>query len=520
MTEFAAETEVVETEAQRQDRARRKAVVQIARRFLTRLGGLARQLQVHADTNNAVQGVLKEVLDDFALLMASNQATVIVFAEGHTFVNGVWVRTTGRAWESAVYLTGALDRRNARGVRFNRGAGPAQILAFTHKLRESAAWREPGEARDEDIGIPGIQLLLKPEDAEENKDRAKFREQASEVFKEALLALDRKAAPVLNVYQRRRQRALVLRLVQMAEETPEDLLILTTVRDATLPLVAHNLMTTILAISLGRLMDLRRRDLVRLGVCALNHNVGEALLPEGLLAMTRKLSANEREELQRHPLMGMRHLLEHYGYDIPIIERALASVEHHIAFDGASGYPELGHGAPHAFARMIAIADMFNALVSERPQRSGFPPDQAMKLVTRKSASLLDPLLVRLFVRMIGRYPPGSLVELDTGEYGLVIGPGAGLEPLTRPRVLLLTDDVGLELEEPVAVDLGERHERRRAWLRTVVRTQDPSNLAAPVSRYLFADRVERRPLKLDIHDEELRARRRTTGDLPRFSQP
>lgn len=509
------EVDSQETDAQRRDRARRKAVVQIARRFLTRLGGLARQLQVHADTNNAVQSVLDEVHDDFTRLLGNGKAAVLVFAEGHTFVNGVWVRTTGRTWEAALYLTDALDRRNARGIRLTRECGRAELLQATHLIRESAAWREPTDAREEDIGVRGVRLLLKPEETESDQDRAKFREAASEVFKEALLALDRKAAPVLNVYQRRRQRALVLRLVQMAEETPEDLLILTTVRDATLPAVAHNLMATILSISLGRLMDLRRRDLVRLGVCALNHNVGEALLPDGLIALTRTLSDDERAHLQRHPLMGMRHLLEHYGYDIPIIERALASAEHHISFDGSEGYPALGHGAPHVFARMIAVSDMFNALVSERPQRKGFPPDQAMKLVTRKSASLLDPMLVRLFVRMIGRYPPGSLVELDTGEYGLVIGPGQGLDPLQRPRVLLLTDPDGFQLDKPVVTDLGERHPRRRAWLRTVARTRDPGNLAAPVSRYLFADRIEQVPQNLDSADEALvRRRQQDSGDV------
>lgn len=497
----------VETEEQRRDRGRRAQIVQVARRWLVHVSSLVRQLQVHAESNRAVTQVLDELEAAHRELQKTGKAVVCVFAEGHTFINGVWVRTTGRAWESAQYLTEALDMRNARGVRFAPSAGRQQLLELTRLLRELSGLRERLPDREEETGIRGIKLILKPEDEDKSSDRAELRQSAQDVFKEALLALDRRAAPVMSVYQRRRQRALILKLVQMAEETPEDLLILTTVRDPTLPHVAHNLMVAILAISAGRLMDFRRRDLIRLGVCALNHNVGEALLPEGLLAVNRKLEHDERARVEQHPLLGFRHLLDQYGYEIPIIERALASAEHHISFDGRAGYPLVGHEPPHVFSRVIAVADVFNGLVSERPQRDGFPPDQAMKLVTRASGTKLDPLLVRLFLRMVGRYPPGSLVELDTGEYGLVLGPGRGLEPLTRPRVLLLTDTEGFERDMPEVRDLGERHARRRAWLRTVVRTRDPGRLAAPVSRYLLADREEPAPEKMDIQDESLRKR-------------
>ena len=501
----------VETEAQKQDRGRRAAVVQVARRWLVHFDALSNQLKIHADTNRAVEMALAELERDHQALLGSDAAVVCVFAEGHTFINGVWVRTTGRAWDSAQSLTSALGMRNARGVRFEARAGRAGLLEMTRKLREYAAQKEPSDVRSEDTGVPGVQLLLKPEE-ETTKDRAGLRRAAQDVFKEALLALDRQAAPVMSIYQRRRQRALILKLVQMAEETPEDLLVLTTVRDATLPQVAHNLMVAILAISAGRLMDFRRRDLIRLGVCALNHNVGEALLPDGLLAAERKLKPEERAHLEQHPLLGFQHLVGEYGFEIPIIERALASAEHHLAFDGRAGYPLIGHEPPHVFSRIIAIADVFNGLSSERPHRASFPPDQSMKLVTRASGKRLDPQLVRLFLRMVGRYPPGSLVELDTGEYGVVIGPGRGLEPLTRPRVLLLTDVDGYELDMPVVRDLGERHERRRAWLRTVVRTRDPARLAAPVSRFLLADRTEPAPGKMDIEDEALRKKHESGG--------
>ena len=493
-----------ETAAASADRARRQKVVVDSRRLLTHLGSLVRQLAVHDKANAAVQQVLTELARDVFELRRTAPTVAIVFAEGHTFVNGVWVRSTGRAWESSVFLTETLAKLSARGVRFGPNATAAELLALTELLRESANKKEIEKRDSEDIGIRDIRLIAKEDkdEDEEESERSKFRQVAAEVLEEGMLSLDTSSAK-LDVFLRRRQRALVLRLVQIAEETPEDLLVLTAVRDAAMSPVAHNLMVTILSVALGRLTDFRRRDLVRLGVCALSHNVGETLVSDGMIERERALTEEERARAEQHPLLGMAHLLEHFGYEIPIVERALASAEHHLSPDGG-GYPEIGHTNPHAFARVIAVADVFNALASPRPHRAAFPPDQAMKLVNRRSVKQLDPLFVRQFTRLVGRYPPGSLVELDTNEYALVLGPGHGLKPLIRPRVLLLTDPNGLELGKPVVVDLGERHERRRAWLRTIVRTRDPSKLAAPVSRCMLADRDEPAPARMDTEDASL----------------
>ena len=505
MTQISTGSQAIaETAAARADRARRQKVVADSRRLLTHLGSLVRQLAVHDKANTAVQQVLAELARDVFELRRTAPTVAIVFAEGHTFVNGVWVRSTGRAWESSVFLTETLAKLGARGVRIGKQATADELLKLTELLRTSASRQEVEKTRSEDVGIRDIRLIAKEDedDEEEDSERSKFRQVAVEVLEEGMLSLDTPSA-ALDVFMRRRQRALVLRLVQIAEETPEDLLVLTAVRDAAMSPVAHNLMVTILSIALGRMMDFRRRDLVRLGVCALSHNVGETLVSDDLSERKRALTDEERARAQQHPLLGMAHLLEHFGYEIPIVERALASAEHHLSPSGG-GYPEIGHTNPHAFSRVIAVADVFNALVSPRPHRDAFPPDQAMKLVNRRSVKQLDPLFVRQFTRLVGRYPPGSLVELDTNEYALVLGPGRGLKPLIRPRVLLLTDSSGLELGKPSVVDLGERHKRRRAWLRTIVRTRDPSKLAAPVSRYMLADRNEPPPGPMDSEDEGL----------------
>lgn len=498
--------EVVVTSRVLEDRQRRRQTLAQARSWLLHLGALVRQLAVHDPHNTSVVQALGQLYADLQALQGGGMhATTFVFAEGHAFADGVWIRCTGRAWETSESLTQSLQVMHARGIIFEAGLGQAGMLAAAQQLR-SALRPNQSYPKGFDPQIPGVRLIAEKDEDESENDRAAFRRMALDLVRDGLQAADGDALKRLDIYTRRRQRALVLRLVQIAEETPEDLLTLTSLRDPSMPPAAHSLMVCVLCICLGRLMDLRRRDLLRVGIAALNHNVGHSLVPPAVFSVPRAATAQERAVIEEHPLAGARYLLEQYGFEPAIVERAVASAEHHRGANGG-GYPKLVAHVAHPFAHLIAVCDVFDALTRPRPQRAAYPPDQAVKLVRREAGTRLDPLVVRTLLRLLGKFPPGSLVELDTGEYAVVVGPGRGRHPLTRPRVLLLTDDEGYEIEPFIVVDLGERHPRRRAWLRTIVRTRDPARMTAPVSQYLFADRLEKPVERLDSDDPTLAGR-------------
>ena len=484
------------------DRERRARIGRKARDFLVHIDTLSRLLAIHDPGNAAVQSALRDLVKDVEELQAGGEDLSLVFAEGHAFVNGVWVRASRRAWDAAVLLTERLENVEGRGLVLESGSRGATLLALTEFLRTDPPSGVSGAKHFENAGLPGIKLVPMPSAADRARaGTSEAREQALEVFQEGMEVVSRAELANLDLYIRRRQRSVVQQLIQLAEENPEDLLTLTVMRDPTLSPRAHNMMVCIYSICLGRLMDLQRRDLLRLGMCALAHNLGETLISETIFSQERQLLPEERGKVEQHPLLGLAHLLEHYGYGGPIVERALTSAEHHQRFDGEGGYPFAAGREQHLFSRVVAVADVFDALCSPRPHRNGYPPDQAVKLLTRQAGKHLDPVLVRRLLWLVGRYPPGSLCELDTGEWALVIGPGNGAFPLVRPRVLLISDEGGWELPTPIVVDLGERHPRRRAWLRTIARTRDPYSIGLNVVSYFFGDRVEVEPGRLDIEE-------------------
>lgn len=484
------------------DRERRAQVSRKARDFLVHIDTLGRLLGIHDPGNSAVQSALRELVKDVRELQLGGDDLSLVFADGHAFVNGVWVRASRRAWDAAVLLTERLSGLEGRGIVLEVGTEAQTLLGLTEFLRQSPPEGASGAEHFRRANLPGIRLVPLPSGADRGRaGQSEAREQALEVFAEGLETLSRAELANLDLYVRRRQRSLVQQLIQLAESDPEDLLTLTVMRDPTLPPRAHNMMVCIYAICLGRMMDLKRRELLRLGMAALNHNLGETLIPEEIFSTERELLPQERTRVEQHPLLGVSHLLKHYGFGAPTVERALASAEHHMRYDGEGGYPFPIGRSQHLFSRVIAVADVFDALCSPRPYRDAFPPDQAVKLLGRQQGKALDPVIVRRMLWLVGRYPPGSLVELDTGEWALVIGPGNGAYPLVRPRALLISDEDGFELPTPIAVDFGERHPRRRAWLRTIARTRDPNKMGVKVASYFFGDRLELEPGRLDIDE-------------------
>gem|GEM_PF-877813 len=484
------------------ERERRNRIAATAREFLIHLDTLSRLLGIHDPGNAAVQNVLKELLGDMRRLHADGEELSLVFAEGHAFVNGVWVRASKRAWEAAKLLTEKLSGVEGRGLVLSRGTEGQTLIALTDYLRSNKPGGVSAQDHFKSFGLPGVKLVAMPSAAD--RGRAAASDQAAEaleIFTGGVATLNESDLANLDLHMRRRQRQLIQQLVQLAENDPDNLLTLTVMRDPTLPPKAHNLMVAIYAIAIGRLMDLQRRDLVRLGMAALLHNVGEALLPEGVFGAERKLQPHERAQLEQHPLLGLGHLLGHYGYGSAAMERSLAAAEHHMRYDGQGGYPYVSPREAHPFSRIVAACDVFDALCSARPWRPAIPPDQAVKLIRRMAGKELDPVVVRRLLWLVGRYPPGTLVELDTAEWGLVLGPGHGAYPLVRPRVLLISDPDGWELPAPVAVDLGERHPRRRAWLRTIKRTHDPNRAGIKIQPFFYAERVEAQPGRLDINE-------------------
>jgi HD-GYP domain-containing protein (c-di-GMP phosphodiesterase class II) len=135
-------------------------------------------------------------------------------------------------------------------------------------------------------------------------------------------------------------------------------------------------------------------------------------------------------------------------------------LDHHERWDG-SGYPRGLKGSDiSSYTRIIAITDTYYALVSRRPHRQSYLPHEAIEFIMAYSGELFDPELVRLFTKLVPLYPTGIMVNLNTGESGIISNAKPGF--IGRPVVRICSDKYLKELTKPYDMDLTESEHQHR----------------------------------------------------------
>lgn len=197
----------------------------------------------------------------------------------------------------------------------------------------------------------------------------------------------------------------------------------------------HCLRVGILAVAFARYLGMPKQDLEAAGLCGMLHDIGKMRVPGAILNKPGSLTREEMDEMRRHAEYGYEMLCSHHTLD-PIVANVCR--DHHERIDGG-GYPRgLEEWQISRFARLISIVDVFDAITSDRVYRPGMPTTDAMRILFRERGKQFDPEMVEAFIRMVGVYPPGSLVELNTGEVAVVIATHPAFK--LRPRVEILRD--------------------------------------------------------------------------------
>ncbi len=478
-----------------EERERRRKIQDVGRRLVPRLGHYQRIQSMYDASNETPRRALQEIVDCLAGVESEEDAVALVMADVNAFINGVRLKLDRSTTDQVLAFGRLLSSYGLGGIVFLQGVRKESIATFYKLLDEVGEGDDARPKLAEALTTRGINdlALIPPKVASTNADDAGQvaslqRQKCVETYTTGLLALGvggkKSAAP--DAVRRRRQSQVVRNLIELGEEDPDNVMNLASIRDAGDPFSNHVMATTVLSLSLGMSLGLSRKHLLRLGLCAMHADVGESHLPDELVEKTEDFTADERAEMQTHSVKGFAHLLDKYGFNAHSLERALVSLEHHLSFDLKGGYPEVKRSELHLFSRMIAICDTYNALLSERPHRSAFTPDQAVKILARGSGSRFDPMLCKVFLQSVGTYPPGSLVELSTGEVAVVFGAGRGDRPMDRPKVVLVQDERGKEVQPPRLADLHAKIPGRRAFKRSIVRPLDPEEMGINPSGYLF----------------------------------
>ena len=267
-------------------------------------------------------------------------------------------------------------------------------------------------------------------------------------------------------------RSMIDGLAQAVAQNRTALLALTTLKNYDNYTFTHMVNVSILTMGQARGLGIDGSLLREFGLAALMHDIGKVRTPLDVLNKPDKLTDEEFVIMKRHVVDGAEIL--RMTPDVPALAPVVA-FEHHLRIDG-SGYPSgVTRSALNIGTMLCSIADVYDAMRSQRRYQQAFPTDRILAVLKRNDGTQFDQHLVRRFVQLIGIYPAGNLVRLNTGEVAVVMNVYAP-DPY-RPHVRVLIDRDGKRLELPYELNLWEASEdlQRPA---SVVAPLDPADYA------------------------------------------
>ncbi|GAA6130032.1 HD-GYP domain-containing protein [Halopseudomonas sabulinigri] len=244
-------------------------------------------------------------------------------------------------------------------------------------------------------------------------------------------------------------KAVVSECVQSILRNPAAMLWLARIKNSDHYTAEHSLRVSILAIALGRELGLAEYQLEQVGVCGMLHDVGKIKVPNEILNKPGALTAEELRIMQSHANEGRRLLMSNQQVTPATVDVAYS---HHERLDG-KGYPR-GLDAPKIpyFAKIIAVVDAYDAINSDRVYSKGKSSLESLRILLEAVNSHFDEEIVGHFVRLIGIYPAGEIVELSNGEVGIIIG--CSTTSKLKPKIMRVLNANKKTCEERV-IDLA-----------------------------------------------------------------
>lgn len=227
--------------------------------------------------------------------------------------------------------------------------------------------------------------------------------------------------------------SLLKEIIRFIETHIDVLLALIRLRTINAYTFIHSINTMILCMALANRLKFTQEVTKQFGIGVLCSDLGMSSYPSKMLQRPAGLSKYEKKEIRKHPIYASDFLKKN-GITDEIIHTIV--MQHHERFNG-SGYPKgLKGDSIQTVAKLFAIADTYDAMTTPRPHRPGIPPHIVLSEILTMSGTLYDPRMAELFIKNIGVFPVGSMVELTSGNLALVAGINRS-DPLS-PRVIVL----------------------------------------------------------------------------------
>lgn len=336
---------------------------------------------------------------------------------------------------------------HARGVSRTGVAGPVAVREVTHFGLQT----EPptmGVSRTdvtEPVAVRGVTRYSASVALEKEVPRARVLYADCQVAISRMMERLRSDEPLAT----KELKETVNEIVESVLRNPDAMMLLAKVKTKGDYEFVRAVDTSLLMITFGRFLQLERAQLDILGLAGMLLDVGKITIPDAVLRKPALLTPKEYEIAKQHVLHSVEIISKQKELPQEVIDIVL---QHHERQDG-SGYPRGFRGAEIMLYGAIAgIVDSYSAMISKRPYGEQLSPSNALSKLYKLRRTLFHQALIEQFIQCIGIYPVGSVVELNSGEIGVVIT--QNLVRRLQPRVMVILDEDWKPLRPEKILDL------------------------------------------------------------------
>lgn len=461
----------------------------LGRQLIIDFASALRSVRMYPVENAVVQGALAQVAGTVSQLAAAEGEVELRTSREYLFINGSRLRLDLDNYANFSALLAAL---RGAGIGSLRLVGAATARDWTVLLSFlGAAPSDPDErfdaltARLADAKITAFELETIADESAE-PDRVEAKEAAKRTYAQGV-AVTRDAINSVRLGQQpniRKIKRVVQGIVDQILNEETSLIGLTTIRDHDDYTFTHSVNVCIFSVALGRRLGLSRLQLYDLGMAALFHDLGKARVSLDVLNKPEMLSDDEWRMIAAHPWLGVLALFQLREQQEHPYRAMVVAYEHHMKRD-LTGYPRSRRTTELAmFTKIVAVADGFDASTSRRAyQADPWSPADVLLEMRDNPRRGMDPVVVKAFVNLLGIYPVGTLVVLDTYELAIVHAVNPVADRLARPIVRIVSDALG-NLHYPGELfDLAETTPDG-AYARTIIKTTDPDRYGIRIGDY------------------------------------
>ena len=466
---------------------------QAGRGLLLELYAALRSLKLYPLENATVQKALYDLEASAEALMAAEGDIEVRLAGDFIFVNATRLRLELDNYASFSHILTMFRAFEIGTLRVQPGADRREWQIFLSLLLSLSSRPTNDDLLTElqrrlaDGGVRHLELERSLPHQEGLRESEEAREVAKRTYSQGV-AVTKDVITGIRLGRAtsvKRVKRAVQMIVDQVLNNETSLMGLTTIRDYDEYTFTHSVNVCIFAVALGKKLGFSKLQLYDLGMTALLHDVGKARVPLDILNKTTGLDDAEWKSMQAHPWLGALTLFGLRGYDEIPYRSILVAYEHHMKQD-LTGYPRgVRQRSLGMFSRIVSVADGFDAATTRRSyQTVPIEPDQVLREMWENPKRGYDTILVKALINLIGVYPVGTCVILDTFEVAIVAAPNPEATHLNRPLVRIVIGVDGGALPPPgTPVNLAER-DGSGAYLRSIVKVTNPSRYGLTVGDY------------------------------------